>query len=118
MSRFMLQFMVESGQARHIRRLTLQSGQNVSPVMRVPIAKTEAVARRLRDIKSLSPSAINRYLRCPLMFYYSTVCQLREADDDEQEIDNVIFGNIFHRAAELIYDDLSCHGKKIGRAHV
>lgn len=112
MSRFMLQFMVESGQARHIRRLTLQSGQNVSPVMRVPIAKTEAVARRLRDIKSLSPSAINRYLRCPLMFYYSTVCQLREADDDEQEIDNVIFGNIFHRAAELIYDDLSCHGKR------
>lgn len=46
------------------------------------------------------------------MFYYSTVCQLREADDDEQEIDNVIFGNIFHRAAELIYDDLSCHGKR------
>lgn len=112
MSRFMLQFMVESGQVQHIRRLTLQSGQNVSPVMRVPIEKKAAVARRLRDIKSLSPSAINRYLRCPLMFYYSTVCQLREADDDDQEIDNVIFGNIFHRAAELIYDDLSDHGKK------
>ncbi len=112
MSRFMLQFMVERGQAQHIRRLTLQSGQNVSPVMRVPIEKKGAVARRLRDIKSLSPSAINRYLRCPLMFYYSTVCQLREPDDDDQEIDNVIFGNIFHRAAELIYDDLSEHGKK------
>lgn len=111
MSRFMLQFMVESGQARHIRRLTLQSGQNVSPVMRVPIEKKAAVARRLRDIKSLSPSAINRYLRCPLMFYYSTVCQLREADDD-QEIDNVVFGNIFHRAAELIYDHLSDQGKR------
>ena len=112
MSRFMLQFMVESGQAQHIRRLTLQSGQNVSPVMRVPIEKKDAVARRLRDIKSLSPSAINRYLRCPLMFYYSTVCQLREADDDDQEIDNVIFGNIFHRTAELVYDHLSDHGKR------
>ncbi len=112
MSRFMLQFMVERGLAQHIRRLTLQSGQNVSPVMRVPIEKKGAVASRLRDIKSLSPSAINRYLRCPLMFYYSTVCQLREPDDDDQEIDNVIFGNIFHRAAELIYDDLSEHGKK------
>ncbi len=112
MSRFMLQFMVESGQTQHIRRLTLRSGQSVSLVMRVPIEKNDAVARRLRDIKSLSPSAINRYLRCPLMFYYSTVCQLREADDDDQEIDNVIFGNIFHRAAELIYDFLSDHGKK------
>ena len=66
----------------------------------------------MRDIKSLSPSAINRYLRCPLMFYYSTVCQLREADDDDQEIDNVVFGNIFHRAAELIYDHLSDQGKR------
>ncbi len=112
MSRFMLQFMVESGQAQHIRRLSLRSGQSVSPVMREPIVKNEVVARRLRDIKSLSPSAINRYLRCPLMFYYSTVCQLREADDDDQEIDNVIFGNIFHRTAELIYDFLSDHGKK------
>lgn len=37
MSRFMLQFMVESGQA--IKRLTMQSGQSVSAVNRVPIEK-------------------------------------------------------------------------------
>lgn len=106
MSRFMLQFMVESGQT--IRRLTMQSGQSVSTVNRVPIEKDEAVQKKLNDLTSLSPTAINRYLRCQLMFYYNTICGLREDDDDDdQEIDNKIFGDIFHRTAELIYDDLS-----------
>lgn len=111
MSRFMLQFMVESGQKQNIRRLTMLSGQNVSPVSRVPIAKTGAVAKRLRKVTSLSPSAINRYLRCQLMFYYNTLCGLYEQeDDDEQEIDSKIFGDIFHRTAELIYNELSGEG--------
>ncbi|MGN1253571.1 MAG: PD-(D/E)XK nuclease family protein, partial [Prevotella sp.] len=106
MSRFMLQFMVESGQT--IKRLTMQSGQSVSTVNRVPIEKDEAVQKKLADLTSLSPTAINRYLRCPLMFYYNTLCGLREDDDDDdQEIDNQIFGDIFHRTAELIYQDLS-----------
>ena len=106
MSRFMLQYLVESGQT--IKRLTMQAGQSVSTVSRVPIEKDGAVQKKLADITSLSPSAINRYLRCQLMFYYNTVCGLREDDDDDdQEIDNKIFGDIFHRTAQLIYEDLS-----------
>lgn len=106
MSRFMLQYMVESGQT--IRRLTMQAGQSVSTVNRVAIEKDEAVQKKLDSLTSLSPSAINRYLRCQLMFYYNSVCGLREDDDDDdQEIDNKIFGDIFHRTAQLIYEDLS-----------
>lgn len=112
MSRFMLQYLVESGQT--IKRLTMQAGQSVSTVSRVPIEKDEAVQKKLADIESLSPSAINRYLRCQLMFYYNTVCGLSDNyDDADQEIDNIIFGDIFHRTAQLIYEDLSgqnhCH---------
>lgn len=106
MSRFMLQYLVESGQT--IKRLTMQAGQSVSTVSRVPIEKDEAVQKKLADISSLSPSAINRYLRCQLMFYYNTVCGLSDNyDDADQEIDNIIFGDIFHRTAQLIYEDLS-----------
>lgn len=106
MSRFMLQYLVESGQT--IKRLTMQAGQSVSTVSRVPIEKDEAVQKKLADIESLSPSAINRYLRCQLMFYYNTVCGLSDNyDDADQEIDNIIFGDIFHRTAQLIYEDLS-----------
>ena len=108
MSRFMLQFMVEKGEKQTIRRMTLQSGQNVTPISRVPIEKTGKVKEVLEDIESLSPTAINRYLRCNLQFYYNIICGLKEQDnDDDDEIDNATFGDIFHRTAELIYIYLS-----------
>lgn len=108
MSRFMLQYLVEKGDSQAVRRLTLQSGQNVSPISRVPIGKTGKVRDVLEAIDTLSPTAISRYLRCNLQFYFNIICGLREQDnDDEDEIDNATFGNIFHRTAELIYTHLS-----------
>ena len=107
MSRFMLQFMVENGN-QNIKRLTLQAGQSVTPILRQPIAKTGSVAERLRSMESLSPTAISRYLRCNLQFFYNKICDLKEQEEyEEDEIDNATFGNIFHRTAELIYGYLS-----------
>lgn len=55
----------------------------------------------------LTPTAINRYMRCPLQFYYCYVEGLREPDDTEDGvIDNRTFGNIFHNAAQLLYERL------------
>ena len=56
----------------------------------------------------LSPSAINRYMRCPLQLYYRYIADIKEPDqpDDEQELDNRIFGNIFHNAADTLYHQL------------
>lgn len=108
MSRFMLQYLVEKDSKQDVARLTLQSGQNVTPILRTPIEKTGKVKEALEAIKSLSPTAISRYLRCNLQFYYNIICNLKEQDDDEEdEIDNATFGNIFHRTAELIYTYLS-----------
>lgn len=108
MSRFMLQYMVENARRQSIKYQTLLSEQNVTPIQRHPIGKDERVLAKLENLQTLSPSAINRYLRCPLQFYYNTVCRLREADnEDEEEIDNRTFGNIFHSAAEQIYRYLS-----------
>ncbi len=114
MSRFMLQFMVEDNGTHHLRRQTLLSGQSATLVTRKRIEKDEPVMRRLDAQERLSPTAIYRYLRCPLQFYYHTVCKLYEEDnDDENEIDNMTFGNIFHRTAELIYHKLSQDTQRI-----
>ena len=105
MSRFMLQMMVESGQNIHFQ--TLQAGQQ--PVLRQPqgIHKTEAVMTILQQINTLAPTAINNYMRCPLRFFYRYVSGLSEPDEtDEDAIDNRIFGNIFHQAAQNIYEKL------------
>ena len=108
MSRFMLQFMVENKGQHNIVRKTLLSGQDVTPVVRQPIPKTDTVQKIMDDIMMLSPTAISRYLRCNLQFFYYSICHLREADiDDAEEIDSPTFGNIFHRAAQLIYERLS-----------
>lgn len=108
MSRFMMQYMLEKPLDHPIRLMTLQSGQSAVGIHRQPVAKSGPVLDKLHSIERLSPSAINRYLRCPLQFFYNTICELREQDnDDEDEIDSKSFGNIFHRSAELIYSDLS-----------
>ena len=111
MSRFMLQLLVESGHP--IGRHTLQAGQEISWWHPEPIEKTPRVMQALGEHfmqadSLLSPSAINKYLRCPLQFYYCYAADIREPDlpGDEQELDNRIFGNIFHKAADIIYQQL------------
>jgi len=107
MSRFMLQMLVESGQ--HITLHTLQSGKEMENWSPQHIEKTPHVLSILQDnIQRLSPSAINRYMRCPLQFYYTYVAGLREPDvpDDEQELDSRIFGDLFHESADIIYHQL------------
>ena len=111
MSRFMLQLLVESDHP--IGRHTLQAGQEISWWHPEPIEKTPRVMQALSEHfmqadSLLSPSAINKYLRCPLQFYYCYAADIREPDlpGDEQELDNRIFGNIFHKAADIIYQQL------------
>jgi hypothetical protein len=124
MSRFMLQLMVERGE---ISFRSLKAGQ--SPILRQPqpIDKTAAVldilhqrfsANSASDIPhssfliphssktgGISPTAISTYLRCQLRFFYRYVSDLQEPDDiDDELIDNRLFGNIFHKAAQTLYE--------------
>ena len=105
MSRFMLQLMVESHHP--ITYQTFQAGQTPRLHHPQPIPKTPEVMERLKGIQMLSPSALSRYLRCPLRFFYQDVCGLSEYEDlDDDLIDNRLFGNVFHKAAHLLYSSL------------
>ena len=102
MSRFMLQLMVES--QHPISYQALQAGQTPRLHHPQPIPKTQQVMERLKGIQMLSPSALSRYLRCPLQFFYHYVSELSEYEDPEDDlIDNRLFGNIFHKAAQNLY---------------
>jgi len=128
MSRFMLQMLVESPHT--IARLNLQAAKSMRRWKPEPIVKSDRVMHILYDQflptvtseqglptsssdanKILTPTAINRYMRCQLQFYYRYVAGIKEPDipDDEQELDNRIFGNIFHQAADSIYHQLPRH---------
>ena len=102
MSRFMLQMMVESQHS--IKRRTLTAGQKPLRPAYNEEQKTDEVMAVLDDVKMITPTFLNTYQRCQKQFYYKYVKGLLEPDEiDEDEVDNKIFGNIFHRAAELFY---------------
>lgn len=119
MSRFMLQFLVESPHS--ISREYLEAGQSPQSGREIRVEKTPEIITRMyerydvnRHSKSLfSPSALNTYLDCRLKFYYRYVAGLKAPDEVSAEIDSALFGTIFHRAAELVYKDLTANGKEI-----
>ena len=116
MSRFMLQLLVESGQK--IEHYSLTAKNQPSPLMPKAIEKDEAAIDKLEEMSKLSPSAINTYIRCKLAFYYQYIAHIKEPDSDPETIDNRMFGNIFHRAAYLIYKDITDHSSVIEKAHI
>ncbi len=106
MSRFMLQYKMESG--RKIKELSLNPA--ISPVISRPveIEKTKEMLLELagkykEKERFLSPTALNTYLNCPLKFYFTFVAGFRETDEISSVIDPRYFGNIFHKAAENLY---------------
>ena len=116
MSRFMLQLLVESGQ--QIDHYSLTAKNQPTPLMPKPIEKDETALSKLQEMSRLSPSAINTYIRCKLAFYYQYIAHIKEPDSDPETIDNRLFGNIFHRAAYLIYKDITDHSPVIEKAHI
>ena len=116
MSRFMLQLLVESGQ--QINHYSLTAKNHPTPLMPKPIQKDETVLSKLQQISRLSPSALNTYIRCPLAFYYQYIAHIQEPHPDPETIDNRLFGNIFHRAAYLIYKDITDRSPLIEKAHI
>ena len=116
MSRFMLQLLVESGQK--IDHYSLTAKNQPTPLMPKAIEKDETALSKLEEMSRLSPSAINTYIRCKLAFYYQYIAHIKEPDSDPETIDNRMFGNIFHRAAYLIYKDITDHSPVIEKTHI
>lgn len=119
MSRFMLQFLVES--THDISREYLEAGQSPQQSRNISINKTSEILERMYRMYDIhrhpdtffSPSALNTYLDCRLMFYYHYVAKLKAPDEVSAEIDSALFGTIFHYSAELVYRDLIANGKEI-----
>lgn len=106
MSRFMLQYKMESGKS--IREQSLSPA--ITPTMgeNIVVKKNREMLTRLAETHNdshhyLSPTALNCYLTCPLKFYFTYIGQMRDEDEVSSIVDPRYFGNIFHRAAELLY---------------
>ncbi len=74
----------------------------------ISVDKTEYIINKLDDYcqggnKSLSASLINNYIDCPLKFYFIAIEGLSEESEVEESVESNVFGSIFHRLMETIY---------------
>jgi hypothetical protein len=97
MSRFMLQHLAAHANLVTHRSLVTQTQETA--------AELSTFNFKLSTLNSpLSPSSLARYLRCPKSFYYNKILGISDVEEsDEEEMDARTFGNIFHKAAELLY---------------
>lgn len=81
------------------------------------IQKTPEIITRLDAFfeRSLSASAMNKYLACPLDFYYRYLADLGEDQDVEEELEANTFGTFIHDTLEELYTPYAhytSHGTK------
>jgi CRISPR/Cas system-associated exonuclease Cas4 (RecB family) len=69
------------------------------------IQKTPEVLNRIHDFleKPLSASALNKYMLCPLDYYYRYLVEFGEDKEVEEEIENHTFGSIIHTTLEDLF---------------
>ena len=102
MSRFMMQLIAESDLKINIAEMT--SSLLVGKKERCDVQKNKEVIEKMEQESSISPTAINTYLRCQLQYFYRFVCGISDnTESDEEEMDNRVFGLVFHKAAEILY---------------
>ncbi len=77
------------------------------------IKKDKAIIDKLKSQAEygFSPSAISKYLSCPLDYYYSYVVGLRDEEEVEEDIEANTFGTIVHAVLEELY--LNFVGKNV-----
>ena len=66
------------------------------------IEKTAAVVSYLRDF-AFSATAVDKYLRCPLQFYYSYVLRLDKREEMSGDIERADIGKIVHSAISIYF---------------
>ena len=115
MSRFMMQLLAES--KMKISKANMTSKLSVIGSERKEVTKNISVIERMEKKGSISPSALNNYLSCQLLFFYKNVCGIKDNDEsDIEEMDNRTFGLVFHKAAQLLYTPFI--GKTVNAADI
>lgn len=112
-SRYIYQLDYES--PHNLRRIEKSLNVNLAEDKTLVVEKRGGVMARLREYlvdgeggvqRRISPSTFNNYMECPLKFYFKAVAGIRTEDEIEEGVDNALFGTIFHKAMQLLYEPM------------
>ena len=64
------------------------------------------ISDKPKDYTILSPTAVSNFLRCRRRYFYKYIAHIKEPEEEDEELDNRLFGLIFHAAAQLLYEKI------------
>lgn len=110
-SRYFYQLKYLYGNAFDISERVATYDVSAPEIAPVSVTKTPEVMGKLDKFcaggeASLSASLINNYINCPLQFYFTAVEWLSEETEVQESVEADVFGSIFHRLMEIIYNRL------------
>lgn len=106
MSRYILQLRYQYNV--HFEQITIKSEVELSHSILAEVPKDNQIMQRLmnycrEDGHALSASAINTYLNCSMKFYLNYVCNLKESEEVDENIESNMFGTIYHGVMEELF---------------
>lgn len=113
-SRYILQLL--GSNIYNVKHLALSAEQGNNTISSSPVEKNKSIMEILHncfdrnsnpDAQMLTPTAVNRYIRCGLNFFYYYILKLKPQVEIDTEMQASDFGNIFHKAAEKFYEKLT-----------
>lgn len=112
-SRYVYQLEYESPHA--VERANVNLRIDYRPVEPIRIDKSPSVLERLSGTE-FYPSKLNRYIDCPVKFYFADIERLETPEQVGEEVTHLDVGNTLHRALELLYTPLV--GKPDAARHI
>ena len=110
---------------RYIRQIEFESGFQFSNFTFTPrftsqkpspieIPKSDLILEKLislygsgkESVSSVSATAINTYINCPLQFFYGYVANIKEPKKIKADLDAGLIGDIFHLSLKIFYQEL------------
>lgn len=72
------------------------------------VQKKETIIKKLSEFleggnRHMSVSMLNKYISCPLQFYFTEVEGLSEEEEVQESVEANIFGSMYHKIMELLY---------------
>lgn len=117
-SRYLLQLELELSRLNPLIKLERQfysipSETSETEVLK-EVYKTESILEKMDEIfsQSISASALNKYIKCSLDFYYHKILEFGEEETIEEEVESNTFGTFIHNVLEELYTDYARHDKK------
>lgn len=116
-SRYLLQLQLEL--AKTNKNVKLQHHfysvpfPEISKLPATVVQKKAEILERLDTFfeRSISASALNKYIACPLDFYYRYIVEFGEEKSVEEDIETNTFGSFIHTTLELLFQPFALRDK-------